>query len=208
VIESKGEDRRNILLKDRGDMTMEMEMKIVMLDQACPARQTQEGKELWDRLSPISKTWRCAEVRLVCFARIAVLTRLLETSLEREQLARADMKHARKADRKQQKEALDELVPRASAGTRERQLEKKKELNGKMSSFRDKSPGAVEEVAEGDLMGGGEDGIEGLKKKQVELERKQNEREVRQEDILRVCSVIPTLDSTTDNSFIGTSRRA
>jgi len=43
-----------------------------------------------------------------------------------------DIRYARKLDRKEQKAALDELVPRAEAGTRERQLEKKKEVNEKM----------------------------------------------------------------------------
>ena len=77
-----------------------------------------------------------------------------------------------------------------------------------MKAFRDKSPGAVEEIAEGDLMGGGEDdGIAGLKKKKTEMERKKNERELRKEDILRVCDGISTSYSMTD-TLIGTSCRA
>lgn len=86
-------------------------------------------------------------------------------------------------DRKEQKAALDELVPRAEAGTRERQLEKKKEVNEKMKSFREKSPGAAE-VPDTELMGGG-DGIEGYKKQKQDFERKKNEREIRKEEILR-----------------------
>jgi hypothetical protein len=86
-------------------------------------------------------------------------------------------------DRKEQKAALDELVPRAEAGTRERQLEKKKEVNEKMKSFREKSPGAAE-VPDAELMGGG-DGIDGYKKQKQEFERKKNERELRKEEILR-----------------------
>ena len=96
---------------------------------------------------------------------------------------RDDIRFARKVDRKAQKEALNELVPRAEAGTRERQLEKKKEVNEKMKSFREKSPGAVE-VPDTELMGGG-DGIEGYKKQKQEFERKKNERELRKEEILR-----------------------
>jgi hypothetical protein len=84
---------------------------------------------------------------------------------------RDDIRFARKLDRKEQKAALDELVPRAEAGTRERQLEKKKEVNEKMKSFREKSPGAAE-VPDAELMGGG-DSIE------------KNERELRKEEILR-----------------------
>jgi hypothetical protein len=82
---------------------------------------------------------------------------------------RDDIRFARKLDRKEQKAALDELVPRAEAGTRERQLEKKKEVNEKMKSFREKSG----------------DSIEGYKKVKQEFERKKNERELRKEEILR-----------------------
>lgn len=96
---------------------------------------------------------------------------------------REDMRFARKIDRKEQKTALDELIPRAEAGTRERQLEKKKELNEKMKSFREKSPGAAE-VPDTELMGGGDE-IEGYKKQKQEFERKKNERELRKEEILR-----------------------
>ena len=42
---------------------------------------------------------------------------------------REDIRYNRKQDRKAQAAALDELAPRAEAGTRERQLEKKKEVN-------------------------------------------------------------------------------
>lgn len=96
---------------------------------------------------------------------------------------RDDLRYERKVDRKLQKEALDELVPKAEAGTRERQLEKKKEVNEKMKSFREKSPGA-EEVPDTELMGGG-DSISEFKKKKQEFERKKNERELRKEEMLR-----------------------
>jgi len=96
---------------------------------------------------------------------------------------RDDIRFARKTDRKEQKAALDELVPRAEAGTRERQLEKKKEVNEKMKSFREKSPGAAE-VPDTELMGGG-DGIESFKQEKEKYERKKNERELRKEEMLR-----------------------
>ncbi|KAI9781561.1 MAG: hypothetical protein M1835_004280 [Candelina submexicana] len=95
-----------------------------------------------------------------------------------------DIRFARKMDWKQQKEQLDELVPRADAGTRERQLERKKEINEKMGSFRDKSPGTGEEVGDQDLMG--DDSIEGYKAKKKDFERKKNEREMRKEEMLRI----------------------
>ncbi|QSZ30186.1 hypothetical protein DSL72_004706 [Monilinia vaccinii-corymbosi] len=106
-----------------------------------------------------------------------------EMAVEDQLARRDDMRFERKVNRKEQKEALDELVPRAEAGTRERQLEKKKEVNEKMKSFRDRSPGAAE-VPDTELMGG-DDGIEGFKKKKEESERKKNERELRKEEIMR-----------------------
>lgn len=96
---------------------------------------------------------------------------------------RDDIRYERKIERKAQKEALDELVPRAEAGTRERQLEKKKEVNEKMKSFRERSPGAAE-IPDTELMGGG-DGVGEFKKMKEDMERKKNERELRKEEILR-----------------------
>ncbi len=56
-----------------------------------------------------------------------------------------------------------------------------------MRSFRDRGNSPVEEVGEGDLMGGGEgEGIEGLKRKRDEEGRRKGEREVRREEVLRV----------------------
>lgn len=95
--------------------------------------------------------------------------------------ARAGLAFDRKLDRKKQKEALEELVPRAEAGTRERQLEKKRETNDKMRAFREKSPGAELELDEGTLMGGSDS----FKQKKAQLERKKNERELRKEAMLR-----------------------
>lgn len=95
----------------------------------------------------------------------------------------ADIRYARKQERQSQKAALEELVPRADAGTRERQLEKKREITSALNAFREaKSPGA-EEIGEGQLMG--EDGAEVFKKRRREEERKKNEREIRKEEIMR-----------------------
>ena len=107
-----------------------------------------------------------------------------ENIVEDQRAAREELRHARTLDRQQQKERIDELVPRAEAGTRERQIEKKRELNDKMKSFRDRSPGAVEEVGEKDLMG--DDGVDAYKAKKREHQRKKNDREIRKEEILKV----------------------
>ncbi len=117
------------------------------------------------------------------FILLALANWILEMDAEDGLARRDDIRFARKLDRKEQKAALEELVPRAEVGTRERQLEKKKEVNEKMKSFREKSPGAAE-VPDAELIGGG-DSIEGYKKVKQEFERKKNERELRKEEILR-----------------------
>ncbi|KAI5202787.1 hypothetical protein E4T39_04442 [Aureobasidium subglaciale] len=104
-----------------------------------------------------------------------------ELAEEDETARRQDLTFDRKMDRKLQKERLEELNPRAEPGSRERQLEKKREKAGANRAFREeKSPGA-EEVGEGDLIGG-EDGI---KAHLQATQRKKSERELRKEEILR-----------------------
>ncbi|KAH8194306.1 hypothetical protein TruAng_011529 [Truncatella angustata] len=95
----------------------------------------------------------------------------------------AQLRQERKADRKEQKAKLEELVPRAEAGTRERQLEKKKEINEKMKGFRERSPGAAE-VNDTELMGGG-DTLDEYKRIKASAERKKTDKEIRREEILR-----------------------
>ncbi|RNJ58336.1 hypothetical protein D7B24_004788 [Verticillium nonalfalfae] len=97
--------------------------------------------------------------------------------------AAEDLRHERKADRREQREKLDELVPRAEAGTRERRLEKKSMVNEKMKGFREGSPGAAV-VGDRELMGGG-DGVEELRREREREERKKTERELRREEIAR-----------------------
>ncbi|KAG7125348.1 hypothetical protein HYQ45_013222 [Verticillium longisporum] len=97
--------------------------------------------------------------------------------------AAEDLRHERRADRREQREKLDELVPRAEAGTRERRLEKKAMVNDKMKGFREGSPGAAV-VGDRELMGGG-DGVEELRREREREERKKTERELRREEIAR-----------------------
>jgi hypothetical protein len=94
-----------------------------------------------------------------------------------------DIRHERKRDRKAQKERLDELAPRADPGSRERQLEKKRETTSTLNSFRDAKESGDVEVAEADLMG--DDEIGQYKKKKKDQERQKNEREIRREEIAR-----------------------
>ncbi|CEJ91072.1 hypothetical protein VHEMI06810 [[Torrubiella] hemipterigena] len=106
-----------------------------------------------------------------------------EMRRESREAERETLRDERKADRKLQKERLEELVPRAEAGTRERKLEKRKEVNDKMREFRDKSPG-MEAGNEKDLMGGG-DSLEEYKRAKAQEKQRKSEREVMREEIAR-----------------------
>lgn len=106
-----------------------------------------------------------------------------ESEAEDRAMQREDARFERQLDRKGQKAALEELVPRAEAGTRERQLEKKREVNDKMKSFRERSPGAVD-VPDAELLGGG-DSLDSYKQQKQQMERQKTERELRKEEFLR-----------------------
>lgn len=95
------------------------------------------------------------------------------------------MRAARAADRKIQKERLEDLVPRAEAGTRERQLEKKRDLTESNRAFARAREGSPLALADSDLMGGNEDSVESLRAQKQVMERQKNERELRREEILR-----------------------
>ncbi len=94
-----------------------------------------------------------------------------------------DMRYERKAERKTQKERMDELAPRADPGSRERQLEKKRETTSTLQSFRDAKEGGDVDIGESELMG--DDGIDAYKAKKRADERVKNEREIRREEIAR-----------------------
>ncbi|TGJ83580.1 hypothetical protein E0Z10_g5173 [Xylaria hypoxylon] len=100
--------------------------------------------------------------------------------------ARALLRQERRADRTIQKEKLDELVPRADAGTQARKLEKKREVRNSNTSFANaKSSNEMPDLPDAELMGGDGGGIEEYKKLKREGERKKTEREVRREEIWR-----------------------
>ncbi|KAK6534521.1 hypothetical protein TWF281_005836 [Arthrobotrys megalospora] len=107
----------------------------------------------------------------------------LQRELDEEEadLRRADLRYERKKERKLEKDRLEELVPRAEAGSRERQLEKKRETAAANKAFADAKSGDVEEVGESALMGG----EESFREHKAALERKKNERELRKEALLR-----------------------
>lgn len=90
-------------------------------------------------------------------------------------------------DRKKQKEHIDELAPRAEAGTKDRMLEKKREKadNNRAFALAKTDTGGFADVPDADLLGGDDRGIEGFKKQKREMDRKKNEREIRREEILK-----------------------
>ncbi|KAH7175885.1 hypothetical protein EDB81DRAFT_27585 [Dactylonectria macrodidyma] len=106
-----------------------------------------------------------------------------EQAEEDKQANMADLRELRKADRALQKERLDELVPRADAGTHERKMEKRQLVNDKMRSFRDKSPG-MEAADDREVMGGG-DSLEEYKRAKQNEQRRKTEREIRREEVDR-----------------------
>lgn len=112
-----------------------------------------------------------------------------EAAGEERAAARADLRFERKAERRAQKERLEELVPRAEPGSRERQLEKKRDAAAANRAFAEgREAGGAAEVPEADVMGGG-DGVEEYRKQVGERQRAKNEREVRKEEQLRAREV-------------------
>ncbi|KKF96900.1 hypothetical protein CFO_g732 [Ceratocystis platani] len=105
-----------------------------------------------------------------------------QARLEDRQASIDDLRYARKQDRILQKERLEELVPRADPGSRERKLEKKSEIREKLRAV---SPGGgVPEHDDNDLIGGG-DSLAELKRAKESAQRKKTEREKRREEIWR-----------------------
>ncbi|KAJ5239820.1 hypothetical protein N7468_004439 [Penicillium chermesinum] len=80
----------------------------------------------------------------------------------------------------------NEIAPRAEPGTRERQLEKRREAAAANKSFAEAQRGGSPEAAPDEqLMGSGENDLAALKREKEREQRKKNERELRREEILR-----------------------
>ncbi|KAL1958249.1 hypothetical protein VTO42DRAFT_4757 [Malbranchea cinnamomea] len=106
----------------------------------------------------------------------------LEAAREAQRLA---YKQARTSHKSELRALEDEIAPRADPGTRERQLEKRRERAASNREFaesrRGGSPGPA--IPDSELMGG--DDLEAFKKAREKEMRKKNEREIRKEEILR-----------------------
>jgi hypothetical protein len=109
------------------------------------------------------------------------LRRTLETESREAHLS--SIRVSRRADRAQQKERLDNLVPRAEPGTRERQLEKRRMTTEAMREFASsREPGGEVEIPEGELLGGGADDYRRMLEN---MRQRKTEREVRREEVQR-----------------------
>ncbi|KYG44402.1 hypothetical protein M433DRAFT_69478 [Acidomyces richmondensis BFW] len=140
----------------------------------------------WNR-NELAEGWYDAEVAHGRFGpvipRFQDLQDRQEALKEEDEARVADLRYQRKQDRKLQKERLEELAPRAEPGSRERQLEKKRDASAANRAFRDaKEGGVVDELGDNDLMGDGEDDYRAKLKAQT---RRKNEREIKKEEILR-----------------------
>jgi hypothetical protein len=109
-----------------------------------------------------------------------------EEMAEVNQEAREELRQERRQDRRKQREELDGLLPRAEAGTKERQIERKREKRESTRGFQEAAHGGGDmEFRDADIMGDGESGLSELKRKQAETQRRKNERELRREEIQR-----------------------
>lgn len=105
---------------------------------------------------------------------------------------RIERQSRRRQERRIERDRLEELAPRADAGTRERALEKKQERAQANKAFalgKTDDGGGIPEFQECDLYGAGDandpTSIAHLKQQQQWQERKKNEREMRKEALLR-----------------------
>ncbi|KAJ5493258.1 hypothetical protein N7539_002004 [Penicillium diatomitis] len=88
-----------------------------------------------------------------------------------------------RSHRQEVRHVEDEIVPRAEPGTRERQLEKRREAAAANRAFADARAGSPEAAPDAELMGDSD--LSTFKKEKEKEQRKKNEREIRREEIMR-----------------------
>ena len=110
-----------------------------------------------------------------------------EAARENESLQHTDLRYERKMQKAQEKVRFEELVPRAEPGTKERQLEKKREVASTNRAFAAAKTegGGVVEIPDSELLGDNDDGVDDYKRRKKEMERKKSEREIRKEEVMR-----------------------
>ncbi|KAI1263195.1 hypothetical protein F5Y18DRAFT_132427 [Xylariaceae sp. FL1019] len=99
--------------------------------------------------------------------------------------SRSALRLQRKADRTLQKERLEDLAPKAAAGSHERKMEKRMDVRTANKAFADAKTGNdALEVNDAELMGEG-GGVDEYKRMRREADRRKSEREVKREEIER-----------------------
>jgi hypothetical protein len=108
-----------------------------------------------------------------------------EDALSSRRQASKDLQADRKAEKAVRKSHLDEIAPPAEPGTRERQLEKRRELAASNRAFTSAKTDPTDvELPDADVIGG-EDSLNELKRLKEIEERKRSEREIRREEVMR-----------------------
>ena len=109
----------------------------------------------------------------------------VEDALSSRRQASKDLRADRRAEQAVRKSHLDEIAPTAEPGTRERQLEKRRELAASNSTFASAKTDPTDvELPDADVIGG-EDSLSELKRLKEIEERKRTEREIRREEVMR-----------------------
>ncbi|CAG8948480.1 unnamed protein product [Penicillium salamii] len=112
-----------------------------------------------------------------------------ETAIEDAIASRGESRDQYRAELRSHKAATrhleDEIAPRAEAGTRERQLEKRREVAASNRAFADSRRGDSPDGARDEDIMGGDNELSALKQEKEKDQRKKNEREIRREEILR-----------------------
>jgi hypothetical protein len=109
----------------------------------------------------------------------------VEDAVASREHALRDHRADRKSEQSIRRSHLDEIAPRAEPGTRERQLEKRRELAASNRAFASTKTDPTDvELPEADVMGD-EQSLGELKRLKEMEERKRTEREIRREEVLR-----------------------
>lgn len=147
------------------------------------------GLDSWDLLSRECKISSSREVRLLFYNFKYSANYLLETAIEDAIASRGESRDQYRAELRSHKAATrhleDEIAPRAEAGTRERQLEKRREVAASNRAFADSRRGDSPDGARDEDIMGGDNELSALKQEKEKDQRKKNEREIRREEILR-----------------------
>lgn len=149
----------------------------------------QQEVDIWGLQSQICKISSLKEVCTFHPRQYCGADTPLESAIEDAKAARGESRDQYRAELRSHKSATryleDEIAPRAEAGTRERQLEKRQEVAASNRAFADSRRGDSPDGArEEDLMGGDNE-LSALKQEKERDQRKKNEREIRREEILR-----------------------